>query len=59
VGAEAEGVAFIKAFKDVFLIGSSLGVLAALVFLVGGWRTSLAGTGSERQPAGASEIGLD
>ena len=59
VGAEAEGVAFIKAFKDVFLIGSSLGVLAALVFLVGGWRTSLAGTGSERRLARASEIGRD
>ena len=39
-GAEAEGVAFIKAFKDVFLIGSSLGLLAALVFLAGGWRQS-------------------
>ena len=37
-GAEADGVAFIKAFKDVFLIGSSMGLLAALVFLVGGWR---------------------
>ena len=37
-GADAEGVAFIKAFKDVFLIGSSIGLLAALVFLIGGWR---------------------
>ena len=36
-GAEAEGIAFIKAFKDVFLIGSSTGLLAALVFLAGGW----------------------
>ena len=38
MGAEAEGVAFIKAFKDVFLIGSSVGLLSALVFLIGGWR---------------------
>ena len=38
LGAESEGVAFIKAFKDVFLIGSSIGLLSALVFLVGGWR---------------------
>ncbi len=38
VGAEAEGVAFIKAFKDVFLIGSSVSLLSALVFLIGGWR---------------------
>ncbi|MDA0264509.1 MAG: hypothetical protein BZY83_04420 [SAR202 cluster bacterium Casp-Chloro-G2] len=37
-GVDAEGVAFIKAFKDVFLIGSSIGLLAALVFLSGGWR---------------------
>ncbi len=37
-GADAEGAAFIKAFKDVFLVGSSLGLLAALVFLAGGWR---------------------
>lgn len=37
-GAEAEGVAFISAFRDVFLIGSSIGLLAALVFLAGGWR---------------------
>lgn len=41
-GSEAEGVAFIKAFKDVFLIGSSFGLLSALVFLVGGWRQSRA-----------------
>ena len=37
-GAGTEGVAFIKAFKDVFLIGASLGVLSALVFFAGGWR---------------------
>ena len=37
-GAETEGIAFIKAFKDVFLIGSSIGLLSALVFLAGGWR---------------------
>ena len=37
-GAEAEGVAFIRAFKDVFLIGSSIGLLSAVVFLAGGWR---------------------
>ena len=37
-GTEAEGIAFIKAFKDVFLIGSSVGLLSALVFLAGGWR---------------------
>ena len=36
-GTEAEGIAFIKAFNDVFLIGSSIGLLSALVFLVGGW----------------------
>ena len=35
-GAEAEGVAFIKAFKEVFLIGSSFGLLSALVFLASG-----------------------
>ena len=38
IGVETESVAFIKAFRDVFLIGSSLGLLAALVFLIGGWR---------------------
>lgn len=37
-GADAEGVAFIKAFKDVFIIGSCVGLLSALVFLAGGWR---------------------
>ena len=36
-GADADSVAFIKAFKDVFLIGSSVGLLGAVVFLVGGW----------------------
>ena len=36
-GPEFEGVAFINAFEDVFLIGSSLGLLAAVVFLTGGW----------------------
>ena len=37
IGLESEGMAFIKAFRDVFLIGSSLGFFAALVFLIGGW----------------------
>ncbi|PKB71306.1 MAG: hypothetical protein BZY87_06295 [SAR202 cluster bacterium Io17-Chloro-G6] len=37
-GAESEGVAFIKAFREIFLIASSLGLLAAVVFLAGGWR---------------------
>ena len=46
-GAEAEGVAFINAFKDVFLIGSSIGLLAALVFLTGGWRQARAGPTAE------------
>ena len=46
-GAEADGVAFIKAFKDVFLIGSSIGLLAALVFLAGGWRQARAGPTAE------------
>ena len=46
-GTEADGVAFIKAFKDVFLIGSSMGLLAALVFLVGGWRQARAGATAE------------
>ena len=62
VGAEAEGVAFIKAFKDVFVIGSSLGLLAAVVFLIGGWRLVRAGPsidGQPAQPIGASEVGLD
>jgi len=61
-GAEAEGVAFIKAFKDVFVIGSSLGLLAAVVFLIGGWRLVRAGPsidGQPTQPIGASEVGLD
>ena len=35
IGLESEGIAFIKAFRDVFLIGSSLGLLAALVFFIG------------------------
>ena len=59
VGAESEGVAFIKAFKDVFLIGSSLGVLAAIVFLIGGWRVSPGGDGQEPQGIGTGEVGLD
>ncbi len=37
-GTGADGTAFIKAFKDVFLIGSAIGLLSALVFLAGGWR---------------------
>ena len=37
IGLEAEGGAFIKAFRDVFLIGSALGLFAALVFLIGAW----------------------
>lgn len=41
-GAEAEGEAFIKAFKDVFLIGSAVGLLAASVFSAGGWRQARA-----------------
>ncbi|HCP23550.1 MAG TPA: hypothetical protein DIT90_05415 [Dehalococcoidia bacterium] len=39
--ADAEGAAFIKAFKDVFLIGASVGLLSAVVFLVGGWKRSV------------------
>ena len=58
VGAEAEGVAFIKAFKDVFTIGASLGLLAALVFLAGGWRRP-AVVRQHPQSVGASEAGLD
>ena len=46
-GAESEGIAFIKAFKDVFMIGASIGLLAALVFLAGGWQP--------RRPATASD----
>ena len=38
IGPEADGLAFIKAFKDVFVIGSSIGLLGAVVFLIGGWR---------------------
>ena len=37
IGLESDGVAFIKAFRDVFLIGSALGLFAALVFLIGAW----------------------
>ncbi|MEE8464866.1 MAG: MFS transporter, partial [Dehalococcoidia bacterium] len=48
-GAEAEGVAFIKAFKDVFIIGASLGLLAALVFSVGGWWLLKPGRTLDRQ----------
>jgi MFS family permease len=56
ITADAEGVAFIKAFKDVFVIGSSLGLLAALVFLAGGWRALQGGKAVERpsnEPTGA------
>ena len=62
VGAEAEGIAFIKAFKDVFVIGSSLGLLAAVVFLIGGWRLVEAGPLADSQhpqPIGAGEVGLN
>jgi MFS family permease len=59
VGAESEGVAFIKAFKDVFLIGSSLGLLAAIVFLIGGWRVSQEVNEQEPQGIGTGEVGLD
>ena len=61
VGFESEGVAFIKAFKDVFLIGSSLGLFAALVFLVGGWsgRPVLGADLQQELRAGATEAGLD
>jgi MFS family permease len=58
IGADAEGVAFIKAFKDVFIIGSSLGLLAALVFLAGGWRALRGGKAAERQSAEATGAGL-
>ena len=37
VGPEADGLAFIRAFKDVFTIGSSVGLLGAFVFLIGAW----------------------
>ena len=56
-GAEAEGVAFIKAFKDVFLIGSSLGLLAALVFLIGGWRLTRGGPTVDRRQIQRGEAG--
>jgi EmrB/QacA subfamily drug resistance transporter len=47
VGADADGLAFIKAFKDVFVIGSSIGLLGAVVFLVGGWRQTRAAVPEE------------
>ena len=47
VGADADGLAFIKAFKDVFVIGSSIGLLGAVVFLVGGWRQTTAAVPEE------------
>ena len=43
-GPEADAAAFIRAFKDVFMIGSSVGLMAALFFLFGSWR--LAGSSS-------------
>ena len=46
-GADADGLAFIKAFKDVFVIGSSIGLLGAVVFLVGGWRQTRAAVPEE------------
>ncbi|MCH7736981.1 MAG: MFS transporter [Chloroflexi bacterium] len=58
VGAEAEGVAFIKAFRDVFIIGSSLGLLAALVFLIGGWRLARGGAMVDRPLTEPSGVGL-
>ncbi len=61
-GVESEGVAFIKAFKDVFLIGSSLGLIAAVVFLVGAWgQTNAAPTpdGPRSEGIVTSEAGLD
>ena len=36
-GPEADATAFIRAFKEVFMIGSSVGLVAAFVFLFGGW----------------------
>ncbi len=36
-GPESDATAFIKAFKEVFMIGSSVGLVAAFVFLFGGW----------------------
>ena len=50
-GAEADSAAFIKAFRDVFLIGSSMGLLAALVFLVGGWRQGRPASSPASTPA--------
>ena len=37
VSFDANGLAFIRAFKDVFIIGASGGLLGAFVFLIGGW----------------------
>ena len=37
VSFDANGLAFIRAFKDVFMIGASVGLLGAFVFLIGGW----------------------
>ena len=37
VSFDANGLAFIRAFKDVFIIGASVGLLGAFVFLIGGW----------------------
>jgi MFS family permease len=58
IGADAEGVAFIKAYKDVFLIGASLGLLAALVFLIGGWRALRGGLPEDRQSSEPTGAGL-
>ena len=43
-GPESDATAFIRAFKDVFMIGSSVGLVAAFVFVFGGWH--LAGISS-------------
>ena len=59
VGSEAEGVAFIKAFRDVFLVGSSLGLLAALVFLIGGWRLAREGPAVDRQQIDGSGASIN
>ena len=62
VGSDPGGVAFIKAFKDVFLIGSSLGLLAAVVFLIGGWgqeRVAPASSGRKSRCVRTDESGLD
>ena len=61
-GVESEGAAFINAFIDVFLIGSSLGFLAAFVFLIGAWgqgKTTPTSSGPQSQCVEASETGLD